>query len=132
MMRGQLNVSQIKGNKDRTCFLPKMTRALLYKWLRKRGEESGALFCRIHKSGTPVIKPLSTQAIYNVVQARATEADLGILRPHDMRRLFVTRLLEANVDINTVRLMVGHSDISTTSRYDLRTPNAKQIVEILL
>lgn len=37
-----------------------------------------------------------------------------------MRRTFITRLLEQGVDINTVRQLAGHSDISTTASYDHR------------
>lgn len=51
----------------------------------------------------------------------------GIARftPHDMRRTFITRLLEQGVDINTVRQLAGHSDISTTTRYDCRGDTMK-------
>lgn len=36
-----------------------------------------------------------------------------------------TRLLEQGVDINTVRQLAGHSDISTTTRYDYRGESMK-------
>jgi site-specific recombinase XerD len=42
-----------------------------------------------------------------------------------MRRTFITRLLEQSVDINTVRQLAGHSDISTTTRYDYRGEGMK-------
>jgi site-specific recombinase XerD len=42
-----------------------------------------------------------------------------------MRRTFITRLLEQGVDINTVRQLAGHSDISTTTRYDCRGESMK-------
>ncbi len=129
---GILNVARTKGNKARICPLPTITRHLVTKWLAKRGGDEGALFCRIRKNQKLEFKQMTTQAIYDVVHGRAQQASLGKVRPHDLRRTFVTRLLEANIDINTVRQLVGHSDIKTTSRYDLRTPDAKQIVELLL
>jgi len=42
-----------------------------------------------------------------------------------MRRTFITRLLEQGVDINTVRQLAGHTDISTTASYDHRGDEAK-------
>jgi len=47
-----------------------------------------------------------------------------VCRPHDLRRTYVTWLLQAGVDLNTVRQMVGHSSIETTARYDLRDDEA--------
>ncbi|EAB4194294.1 site-specific integrase [Salmonella enterica subsp. enterica serovar Javiana] len=41
------------------------------------------------------------------------------------RRPLITRLLEQGVDINTVRKLAGHSDISTTTRYDYRGEGMK-------
>ena len=122
----QLCVSQTKGNRDRVCVLTAATRKLLQKWLDKRGVEMGALFCRIRRADKVVMRALTAQAIYDIVQSRAEKANLGKVTPHDLRRSFVTRLLESNIDINTVRQLVGHSDIKTTSRYDLRVPNARK------
>ncbi|MBT7953071.1 MAG: tyrosine-type recombinase/integrase [Gammaproteobacteria bacterium] len=128
----QLHVSRTKGNKDRVCKLPSATSMLLDKWINKRTEEKEPIFCRIRKNNNIELKPLSSQAVYNIVKARADEASLGKVRPHDLRRSFVTRLLESNVDINTVRQLVGHTDIKTTSRYDLRTPNARKLLESII
>ncbi len=126
---GVLNVSKTKGNKDRICPLPALTKQLVSRWLVKRGYSEGALFCRIRKGSRVVIQPMSTQAIYDVVKSRALEAKIGKLRPHDLRRSFVTLLLDSNIDINTVRQLVGHSDIKTTSRYDLRVPDSRKCIE---
>lgn len=128
----QLCVSQTKGNKDRVCVLPAATNKLLQKWLDKRGGEFGALFCRIRRADKIVMKALTAQAIYDVVRSRTEKANLGKVTPHDLRRSFVTRLLESNIDINTIRQLVGHSDIKTTSRYDLRVPNARRCVENII
>jgi site-specific recombinase XerD len=63
---------------------------------------------------------MSSQSIYDLVGKRAREAQIENCRPHDLRRTFVTRLLESGVDIHTVSQLAGHSDIQTTARYDLR------------
>ena len=61
-------------------------------------------------------RPLSTQAIYTIVKQRAETAGLGKLTPHDLRRTYVTKLLDSAVDINIVRQLVGHRDVKTTAR----------------
>jgi site-specific recombinase XerD len=100
----------------------------LQQWLKCRGVQTGALFCPVLKNQRIVLRPLRAQAIYTIVQQRSLMAGLGKLRPHDLRRTFVTRLLESKVDINEVRQLVGHADIKTTSRYDYRSSNARQYV----
>jgi len=129
---GQLQVTHTKQNRDRLCPLPKIVKKIMKTWLTTRGVEPGALFCRVLKDDQIVIHPLSTEAIYCIVRSRAKEAGLGKVRPHDLRRSFVTRLLECNIDINIVSKLVGHSDIKTTCRYDLRVPNARKCVESII
>ena len=40
--------------------------------------------------------------------------------PHDLRRWFVTTLLETGVDVFQVARLVGHARVQTTLRYDRR------------
>lgn len=69
------------------------------------------------------------------VQNGVVDLRTGDLRPEaqeDLRRTFVTRLLEAGIDLNTTRQLAGHSDIKTTARYDLRDQKAqKRAVQML-
>jgi site-specific recombinase XerD len=117
---GLLNIASGKGNKQRATFINAECRAVLSHWRKKRGNHAGTLFNPVSKTGTILNKPLTGQSIHDIVGLRATQAKLGHVRPHDLRRTFVTRLLEAGVDINTTRQLAGHSDIQTTARYDFR------------
>jgi len=78
------------------------------------------LFNPITKTGSIQNRQLSSHAVYEIIRHRADQAQIEKCRPHDLRRTFVTQLLEAGVDINTTRQLAGHTDIQTTVRYDFR------------
>ena len=118
-----------KGNRERRVFLEPGAQAALADWLELRGDQPGALFCRIFKGGrlalptdpTLSVRALSTQAVYDVVRKRARAAGLDEgVSPHDFRRTLLTHLLQRGRDVFTVQAIAGHADPSTTQRYDRR------------
>jgi len=117
---GQLNIQAGKGNKQRTAYINTESRQIIRKWLNVRGTEAGALFNPVTKSNSIQYRKISSQSIYGIIRKRAEQAKIEPCRPHDLRRTFVTHLLESGIDINTARQLAGHSDIQTTARYDLR------------
>ncbi len=123
---GLLNIQSGKGNKQRTVYLNTESRKVLKKWLITRGKQQGTIFNPITKTGSIQNRQLSSQAIYEIIRQRAEQAQIASCRPHDLRRTFVTQLLEAGIDINTTRQLVGHTDIQTTARYDLRDEKSQK------
>jgi len=118
---GLLNVQSGKGNKQRTAYINTECRKVVRQWLRVRFKQDGFLFNPTTKTGRIFQnKQLASHTIYEIIKHRAEQAKIELCRPHDLRRTFVTQLLEAGVDINTTRQLAGHSDIQTTARYDLR------------
>ena len=45
---------------------------------------------------------------------------MNYFTPHDLRRTFITQLLEQGSRPQRVRQLAGHADIATTTRYDHR------------
>ena len=115
-----------KRSKERTAYLTNGAAAAMADWMAVRGSEPGPLFLSINKGGH--IKPgrLATEAIYNMLARRAAQGKVKKFSPHDMRRSFISDLLDAGADITTVSKMAGHASVSTTARYDRRGEVAKQ------
>jgi len=109
-----------KGNKQRD--LPVAATALpwLTGWLRRRGWAAGPILCPTFRGGAIRIRPLSGQALRDVLDARCAQAGVRPCTPHDFRRTLVGDLLDAGVDLVTVQEIAGHASPQTTSRYDRR------------
>ena len=123
---GALTIQSGKGNKQRSVHLNTKSRQVVRQWLMARGIKPGSLFNPITKTGTIMNKALSSQTVYDIIKQRSEQAKIDPVRPHDLRRTFVTQLLDAGVDINTTRQLVGHTDIQTTARYDCRDQKAQK------
>ncbi len=122
-----------KRSKERNVYLVDGAVAALKHWMRIRGNEPGPVFLEVNKGGNLVEgKRITTQAIYYLLKSRAKRAGVDNFSPHDIRRTFVSDLLEAGVDIATVARMAGHSSVDTTARYDRRPEQAKQRAAMLL
>ena len=110
-----------KGNKSRTVFLPDWSLTHLKNWLTLRSRHPGYLFCPVQASGKVKLNTgLSVWLVLRLVKTKLQHIGVENASPHDLRRTFITRLLEQNVDLNTVRQMAGHASITTTTIYDKR------------
>lgn len=116
-----------KGRKERYAWLNQQTQHYLKKWIAERHINQPALFQAISRGKNVLPRRLTSQAIYYILKKRSEEADIADFSPHDLRRTFVSTLLNAGVDIVTVSEMVGHANIQTTARYDRRGDARKQM-----
>ena len=125
-------VVQGKGHKERIVWCSNGSKDALDDWLIVRGSADGPLFFRIQKGGQILTGRLTTQAVYYITQQRARKSGVRSFSPHDMRRTFVSDLLEAGADLSTVSRMAGHANVQTTARYDRRSEETKKKAAQLL
>jgi site-specific recombinase XerD len=122
-----------KGKKERIVWVTNGAFDALADWLALRGDDPGPLFVPVFKGGRLVLGDrLTPQAVYNLLAKRAGEAGVKAFSPHDLRRTFVSNLLDAGADIATVQRLAGHSNVETTARYDRRGERAKKAAAELL
>jgi site-specific recombinase XerD len=128
---GQL-VVRGKGNKERLTFLTSGAERALAAWLGHRGTQAGPLFLPVTKGGIIEHRRMSDQAVLDAVRRIGRRAGVQQFSPHDLRRSFVSDLLDAGADISTVQQLAGHAQVTTTARYDRRgEATKKRAVELL-
>jgi len=129
---GALTVRHGKGDKTRIVYLTGGAQEAMAAWLPVRGYDVGALFFPINKGGRVTARRMTDQAILAMLQRRAAQASVAPFSPHDLRRTFISDLLDAGADIATVQKLAGHASVVTTGRYDRRGEHAKQRAASLL
>lgn len=110
--RMMIRVEQGKGKKDRyTILSPRLLEELRRYWKQFPTQE--LLF-----TGTRPDRPLDETAVQKAYGRASTRA--GIRKRtsvHTLRHCFATHLLEMGVDVRTIQVLMGHTDLRTTSRY---------------
>lgn len=107
-----VRVASGKGGKGRYTLLSATLRDSLRQYVRSFGPRIW-LFC--NASGQQAMNEEMAQRAYQGARARASIAKRGGI--HTLRHCFATHLLEGGVDLFTISRLLGHSHISTTSRY---------------
>ena len=106
-----------KGSKERRCPLWANTIEHLR---RLAGQRPNDAYVFLNRRGEPITRfGIHTMIERHVAKLRATTPQLRGKRisPHVIRHSTATHLLQAGVDINTIRAWLGHVSIDTTSIY---------------
>ena len=110
--RMMLRVEQGKGHKDRYTVLSSRALALLGDlW---RAEHPGEYFFTGPDGVRPVCAGTAQAVYYEALRVSGVRRVGGI---HVLRHCFATHLMEAGVDIYTIKRWMGHTALVTTGRY---------------
>lgn len=116
-----IRVERGKGGKDRYVPLAPDVLQLLRAWWQV-GHPRQWLFAAQSDAVKP-LDPESAQRWYRAACAHAGITKRGGI--HTLRHCYATHLLEAGVDLHTLSQWLGHSQVSTTTRYlHLARPDA--------
>lgn len=128
---GELRVEG-KGGKERLVPIVNGAAKALETWLELRGSRPGPLLCPVNRWGSVELREMSAQALYARLASRASRAGVAEFSPHDLRRTFVSSLLDNGADVSAVQRLAGHANVATTMRYDRRGEEAKRRAAELL
>lgn len=122
-----------KGRKYRTVYLSPNGQLRMKAWLEVRGPLPGPLVLPCNPRGQLMHgKRMSDAGLYAITQDIGRRAKVPAFRPHDLRRTFITKLLDKGADALVVSKLAGHESVQTTLRYDKRGDKAKRAAVALL
>lgn len=108
--RMMLRVNQGKGHKDRYTVLSRRALGLLEElWRAYRPQEF------FFPGRTRTISVATAQRVYHIALLQSGVRRVGGI--HVLRHCFATHLLEAGVDLYTIKRWMGHAALGTTERY---------------
>ncbi len=111
-----ITVGNAKSRKARHLPLNAEALDVLTRW-KKQARKDGRLVFPSPKTGARM------DNINSSWEELCEAAGLADFRFHDLRHSFASRLVMAGVDLNTVRELLGHSDIRMTLRYSHLAPD---------
>jgi integrase/recombinase XerD len=99
---------------------------VLATWLRERGDGDGSIFLFTSRKGSR----LTRQQVYRLFRHCAELAGLeaGRFNPHVLKHSYASHLLRNGADLAFVQKALGHSHISSTTRYTHVTTSEAQTV----
>jgi site-specific recombinase XerD len=105
-----------KGNKDRMVKLSaQLLTALRRSWRSRPAYDAGTWL--FPQTGHPD-RAMQSSTAERIVSRAARRAGIAKrVSPHTLRHSYATHLLDAGVDLRTIQLLLGHSNLKTTSLY---------------
>lgn len=119
-------VFTVEGKRSylRKAFVSGGAKDTIDRWLAIRGREPGPFFYPIFNDGCIRKRRLGHYTMHKMMATRARRSGIEHFSPHDLRRTFITGLLEAGVDLLAAQRLAGHAMLKTTAEYDLRSDDS--------
>ena len=105
-----------KGSKERIVYYEDNCSKLLNKYLnntRRKLDKNNSEYLLLNKFGNK----LSTRMIRNILNNLTIGTSIEQIYPHMIRHTFATTMLNNGADLMTVKELLGHESINTTSIY---------------
>lgn len=109
----QIFIRSAKGNKDRYTILSNKNLEILREYWKNCGQPKEWLFPG-NNPGRHIVSRTVQKVIKSVGQRAGITKELTT---HTLRHSFSTHMLEAGVSIFVIKVLLGHSSISSTCRY---------------
>ncbi len=109
----RLYVRRLKGSLASNAESPRDCVRALNAWLAERGRDPGVLFPSNRGKG------ISRQQLHGLMRRYCTLANIPRARSHChvLKHSLATHLLQAGVDLFTVKKILGHKRITSTEQY---------------
>ncbi len=106
-----LRVRHGKGDKERVTYITEVARLHLQKYMLARKDDGPLIF---YNNRGERLLPNGVRFILKELERRS---DIQNIHPHRFRRTFATGLASRGMDIQEIRILLGHSNINTTLEY---------------
>jgi integrase/recombinase XerD len=111
LISGAIIIQRGKGAKSRTVFLGKASRRALRTYLKVRNDNHPALW--VTEDG----ERLEYGGLRGILERRARQAGIKPPSLHSFRRAFAINMLRAGVDVFSLQMLMGHTDLQVLRRY---------------
>lgn len=106
-----VNVRYGKGGKGRITYTTALAMKHMYAYWNERKEQGEYVF---YNGKHQMLKPGGVRHILNVLAERSGVSNV---HPHRFRRTFASGLAARGMDIQEIKILLGHSNINTTMEY---------------
>lgn len=106
-----------KGNKERYVLFGDKCRELIIRYMKESRPKllkTSSNYLYLNTRGTPISIRTTQIMVNNVVNKSSIKFNVS---PHTLRHTFATHMLDNGSDLNSVKELLGHSNINTTAVY---------------